>query len=165
MSQREQLIAWMNDARAMEFSVLEVLRRHLKRAEGHSNRILHLQEHIEETQEHAEEMERCIQLLGGTVSMTKAFLGDLFGRAQGISSATASDEWVKNALIEYATEHFEMGCYRSLIVAAEEMGEEEIAAVCRRILSDEEKMARWAEEQILLNTRNYLRTQPLVDVG
>jgi ferritin-like metal-binding protein YciE len=50
---------------------------------------------------------------------------------------------LKNFLADYATEHFEIACYRALIVAANEAGHPRIATVCERILAEEEDMAEW----------------------
>ncbi len=56
-------------------------------------------------------------------------------------------------LADYASEHFEIACYRSLIAAAEEAGKPQVAEVCSEILEDEEAMADWIEEQIPEVTR------------
>lgn len=69
------------------------------------------------------------------------------------------DELVKNCLAYSASEHFEIACYRSLIAAAHETGQTEIAEVCREILQDEDAMSEWLEEQIPVVTQTFLREQ------
>ena len=63
------------------------------------------------------------------------------GSIQGVATGMFEDELVKNALMDYASENFEIACYQALIVAAERFGDEETVSVCRDILRDEQEMA------------------------
>ena len=63
------------------------------------------------------------------------------------------DEIVKNFLSDYGAEYFEIGCYRSLVAAAEDLGKPEIAVICEEILMEEESMAQWIEDKIPEVTR------------
>ena len=65
-------------------------------------------------------------------------------------------ELVKNFLADYASEHFEIACYRSLITAADECDQSDIADICTEIMGEEEAMAEWIEEQIPEVTRMIL---------
>jgi ferritin-like metal-binding protein YciE len=60
----------------------------------------------------------------------------------------ASDALVKNCLAEYATEHFEIASYTSLMQAAEQMNDPQTAHVCREIIQEEQAMAHWLENNI-----------------
>ena len=75
----------------------------------------------------------------------KSALSALFGQVQSVSTGLFSDELMKNALSDYAAEQFEIACYRSLVVAAEELGDARVAALCRANLQEDEAMARWLE--------------------
>lgn len=87
-------------------------------------------------------------MLGEKPSTIKSAMGNVMGMVQGASSGMFRDELVKNVLSDYASEHFEIACYRSLISAAEELNRPEIAEICGEILEEEEAMAAWLEEQI-----------------
>jgi len=69
------------------------------------------------------------------------------------------DEIVKNFLSDYAAEQFEIACYRSLVAAAEELGQPEIARTCEDILAEEQAMAQWLAEHIPEVTRMMLQQE------
>jgi ferritin-like metal-binding protein YciE len=78
---------------------------------------------------------------------------------QGMSTGAAEDELVKNALSDYAAEQFEVASYRSLIAAAEELGDQETVSACQENLREDEEMARWLEQQLPAVTQAFLRTK------
>jgi ferritin-like metal-binding protein YciE len=55
---------------------------------------------------------------------------------------------VKNALADFATEQFEIACYKALIQSARALGEEEIALKLTGILRQEEEMAAFLEAKL-----------------
>jgi len=159
MTQTKDLINWLNDAYSMELSLEETLQRHLKDFEPNSALHDRIEQHIFETRQHANEVRACIESLGGKVSRTKAIFGDIMGRMQGVSTAMFDDEKVKNVLMEYSAEHFEMACYESLAAGAEDLGEHGIAAKCRHILAQEKAMADWLFSEISGVTRQFLHSK------
>jgi ferritin-like metal-binding protein YciE len=74
-------------------------------------------------------------------------MGSLFGAAHSVSTGMFADEAVKNGLTDYATEHFEIACYRALSEAASTLNQEHVVQVCEEILGDEQDMADWLSEQ------------------
>src|SRR5215207_4843398 len=159
--QHDQLLTWLNDAYMMELSVEEILLKHINDMGELPSFRARLARHVEETREHARSLEHCIQRLGGKTSTVKNVMGEMMGRVQGLSTAMYRDEQVKNALAEYATEHFEIACYESLIAAADQLGEQEIVQVCREILAEEEAMAAWIRDNLPEVTMHFLRLQPV----
>jgi|SRR3954468_1587702 ferritin-like metal-binding protein YciE len=155
-TEHDELIRWLNDAFMMELAVEENLAKHAARAEGFPDFSLRLQEHIEETRDHANAIRSCIERLGGTVSTTKTIIGEIAGRVQGLSTAMYRDESVKNVLTDYAMEHFEIACYESLIVAAAQAAQPEVIAICEEILEEETEMADWLRTQIPSVTAAFL---------
>lgn len=162
MSANEALISWLNDAYALEQNLISVLADHAKDAADHPEIQARLDAHLDETREHAELVERCIERLGGSVSSAKGLVGRVSGVFSGASTALAADELVKNCLADYSMEHFEIASYQSLIAGAEALGFEDVADTCRRILRDEEHMAEWLEENLPVITRNYLVHQEAI---
>jgi ferritin-like metal-binding protein YciE len=154
---RETLISWLNDAYALERSLVEVLENHAKDAREFSPQMAQrMTQHLEETRMHAERVKECVERLGGSTSTMKTAMGKVTGFFQGMSTGAAPDELVKNALSDYAAEHFEIASYRALIVAARELGETEVARICESILRDEEDMARFLETNLPMVIQSYL---------
>lgn len=157
MEQHEQLVTWLSDAYAMEQSLDMVLARHVAAAREHPEVQQRLQQHRDETRRHEELVAGCLEMLGAKPSAVKALAGGFMGAMQGMSTAVFQDELVKNALADYAMEHFEIACYSSIIAAAEETGQQEIARTCGEILRDEAAMANWLEDHIPAITRLHLQ--------
>lgn len=157
MSPKEQLTTWLNSAYAMEKSLIQVLENHAGDAKDLPEVRQRDEQHLEETKRHAELVARCLEVLGEKPSAMKSAMGNVMGTVQGASSGMHRDELVKNFLSDYAAEHFEIACYRSLIAAAETLDQPEIARLCTEILHDEERMAAWLEERIPEITQMHLQ--------
>lgn len=159
--ERQQLIAWLNDAHAMELSLAKVLENHAKDADRLPDIRARDEDHLTETRDHARKLEHCLEHLGAEKpSAVKNTLGKVMGKMQGAMSAPFGDEIMKNALSDYAAEHLEIACYRALVIAAEEIGELEVARICNEILADEESMAQWLEQKLPDITRMSLHHAP-----
>ena len=148
MAHKELVIAWLNDAHAMELGIAQVLERHAEEAKDHPNMQAGLQRHLEQTRRHAELVMGCVERMGGEISGVKSGMASVMGAVQGMTTKLAKDELIKNTLHDYGTEHFEIGCYTSLIAAAEDLGDQETARVCREILRDDQAMADFLFQQI-----------------
>lgn len=144
----EQIITWLKDAHAMEQSLASVLELHIEAARELPDVRDRLSQHLEETEAHAERVRECLESLGAQPSAAKSIAGGFMGAMQGASTVLFEDQLVKNALADYAMEHFEMACYSSLIAAADDVGLTKIARTCGEILRDEAAMADWLELQI-----------------
>lgn len=145
---REMLITWLNDAYGMEQAQMQALERVINDYEEYSEIQDRLNQHIEETKQQAEDLETIIENLGGSVSKTKSLLGTMMGAVQQMGTRTYGDDIVRNMILLHASEHFEHASYKSLITAANELGETEVAEVCEGILEEEKDMATWTEQQI-----------------
>jgi ferritin-like metal-binding protein YciE len=104
-------------------------------------------------------LERCIERHGTMSSPLKDSAAAFIGNMQALGGAFMGDEVVKGAIASYTFEHLEIAAYRSLIGAAEELGDGETARVCSEILRQEEAMAGWLERHLPEITRQYLRRQ------
>jgi ferritin-like metal-binding protein YciE len=148
MAHKELVIAWLNDAHAMELGIAQVLERHAEEAKDHPQMHAGLQRHLEQTRRHAELVKGCVERMGGETSGVKSGMASVMGTVQGMTTKLAKDELIKNTLHDYGTEHFEIACYTSLIAAAENLGDQETARVCREILRDDQAMADFLFQQI-----------------
>ncbi len=148
MPHKDLYLSWLNDAYSMERSLEQVLEHRIKDAKDHPHIQQRDQQHLEETRRHAELIKDCIERNGGDVSSLKSGMSQIMGKFQALSTGMAKDELIKNCLADYAAEHFEIASYTSLIAAAEQLGDQETARICREILRDEENMANWLKQQI-----------------
>jgi ferritin-like metal-binding protein YciE len=148
MSPKDQITAWLKDAHAMEQSLANVLQQHIKDARDFPDIRERLEQHLDETRRHGERVRSALESLGDSPSTLKSAAGASMGFMQGMATGMFRDELVKNAIGDYAMEHFEMACYSALAAAADEAGLPDIAQTCREIFGEEAEMADWLEEQI-----------------
>lgn len=147
-AKKKILLAWLNDAHAMEKSLAQTLKNHAHDARNHPVMQARLERHLEETRHHAELVRGCIERLGGHVSTFKSSMSAVMGTVQGVATGPAKDELVKNILADSAAERLEIASYQGLITAADEIGDIDTARICRQILREEEAMSDWLEQQL-----------------
>jgi ferritin-like metal-binding protein YciE len=145
MAEKETLAAWLKDAYAMEQGIVPVLDNHAKDARDHPEVHQRIARHKEETRRHAEIVKECLKELGEDTSSLKTGMAKMQGMVQAVSTGMAQDELVKNNLADYATEHFEIACYKALCKAADAAGQPGIRQKCEQILREEEEMAHFLE--------------------
>lgn len=156
VSKEERLLEWLRDAHAMEVQVEKVLK-------GQANRLIHypqlrarVEQHIEETRAQTGLLEGCIERHGGTPSVAKDFSSKVVGIGQSVGSLVAGDAVVKGVLNIYTLVHMGIASYKILVATAEEIGDLQTVEVCKRILIDEETMARWLDDHLAQITQQYL---------
>lgn len=142
----ERLMDWLRDAHAMEAQAETMLKAQSERIKHYPELETRVAEHLKETQAQAKLIEECITRRGGSVPSMKDAAGRVMATFQGLGGAMMSDEVVKGVAISYTFEHMECATYRTLIAAAEVVGDAETKAVCERILPEEEAMARWLQD-------------------
>lgn len=147
-AKRKTLIAWLNDAYAMERALVQTLKGHANDAKSDPVISQRLRSHAEESKHHADLVERAIERLGGSVSNLKSGMSSVMGTVQGMAMMPAKDSMIKHLLEGAAAEKLEIASYRSIITAAEEIGDHETARTAREILESEERMAQWIDEQL-----------------
>jgi ferritin-like metal-binding protein YciE len=153
----DQLIAWLNDAYAMEEGLIPVLENHAKDADREMpEAAVRIRRHIDETRRHAERVEQCLRELGTSPSTVKSTLSSLIGTVQSVSTGIFRDEPVKNILSDYSAEEFEVASYRALAAAATELGHARIAETCEENMREDEQMARWLDQQIPIVVKHML---------
>lgn len=137
----DRVIAWLNDAYAMEKALVQVLEHRIKDAKDFP-RVRQMDErHLEETRHHVELVGGCIEQLGEQPSSVKSVMGTVFGAMQAPMTGFTQDEVVKNCLTDYAAEQFEVISYRALIEAASQVGDTETVSICKQIMREDQAMA------------------------
>ncbi|HYF35166.1 MAG TPA: ferritin-like domain-containing protein [Prosthecobacter sp.] len=156
MDTREELMDWLRDAYAMERGQELMLKKQAENEELEPTLRQQMAMHLAETRAHAAALEGCLRLMGSDTSVLKTVMSSGAALAQGLATAFASDERVKDLLTAYASEHFEIACYQALRTAAEMLGENDVVEMCDSILPDEERMAEWLSANLPLVVRSYL---------
>ena len=159
MTEQQAVLSWLKDAHAMEAGALPTLQHHADTAQNYPEVRQKLLQHHEQTRHHAELVEGCLERLGTHPATFKEAVGTTVGRVTGLANLATKDPVIKNALGDYAAEHFEIASYKSLIAAAEKVGDTETADVCRQILQEEEEMAGWLGGHIPTMTQKFLDEQ------
>ncbi len=108
-----------------------------------------IQEHLDQTREHAANVERVFAELGQeahreTNEAAKGLVSEAQEGIQEAQSAALRDAAIVSAVIK--VEHFEMGSYRSLVTGANLMGQTEMERLLRENMRQEEEAARIAEQ-------------------
>jgi ferritin-like metal-binding protein YciE len=108
-----------------------------------------IQEHLEQTRQHAVNVERVFAELGQeshreTNEVAQGLVSEAQEGIQEAQSEALRDAAIVSAVIK--VEHFEMGSYRSLVTAASLMGQTEIERLLRENMQQEEETARIAEQ-------------------
>ncbi|HSL24123.1 MAG TPA: DUF892 family protein [Vicinamibacterales bacterium] len=156
MNERERLVAWLGDAFAMETELLPILRDHSNDAAALPGIRERIEEHAGETEQHVERLRQALGILGNSSPSLKSAVASIVGSIMAPGTAFFSDELVKNGVTDYAAEQFEVAAYRALVIAAEDLGEREVARLCRENLREDEAMAQWLLEQIPILVRETL---------
>src|SRR5687768_3890310 len=84
---RDLFVAWLNDAYAMEQSLIPVLENHAADAQKDMpEAAARIRQHIAETRQHAARVEECLKTLGESPSAMKSTLSTVMGTIQSIST-------------------------------------------------------------------------------
>lgn len=153
---REWLIQWARDAHAMEEQAETMLSGQAGRLENYPVLRDRIRSHLEETKLQAGRLRQYLDNVGESTSTLKDIGGKLTAIGQGFSGLFASDEVMKGALAGYTFEQMEIASYSILIAAAEELGEGELAEICRTNLAEEVAMAEWLKSETPRLTREFL---------
>jgi ferritin-like metal-binding protein YciE len=156
-SANDHLLAWLRDAHAMEQQAETMLSSQIERLQHYPDLRRRLEQHLEQTKRQQSLVNDCISRLGGGNSAVKDVMGKMVAFGQGLSGLFVDDEVIKGSLASYTFEQMEIASYRILITAAEAVGDTTTAAVCSRILREEEEMAAWLEAQLPNLVRAFLQ--------
>jgi len=154
---QEHLLAWLRDAHAMEEQAETLLTSQISRLKHYPDLRRKLEEHLEETKRQAKLVDDCIQRLGGDSSAVKDAMGKMVAIGQGLSGLFVDDEVIKGSLASYTFEHMEIASYTILVAAAEACGDTTTAAICSRILKEEQAMAQWLADHTPQLVRAFLQ--------
>jgi ferritin-like metal-binding protein YciE len=156
-SRKDDLIAWLRDAHAMEAATNDNLERLIGRADGYPQLKSQLQRHLEVSRRQLDEVKRQLDALGADSSKVKDLAMRFTGWMEPLVGAFAADELPKHCLAAHAWENFEIASYRSMLGAAEELGMTDLKQMCERFIREEQEMAQFLYEHLPQITRQYLQ--------
>jgi ferritin-like metal-binding protein YciE len=146
--QKKTLIAWLNDAHAMELELLPALRSHAYHFRDRPDAQSRIEAHVSETEQHVERMRQALKELGSSPATVNGSLASVIGTAHKISGGILAYARLKDTITDFAAEQLEIAAYTALIAAAEHIGEGEVARLCRLNRGEDEAMAEWLDAQI-----------------
>ena len=138
---KEQLVKHIDEAYAMEQSVLRMLDGMIKTTEDTEIKD-ELRQHKLVTERHAERMQQRLEAHSATPSMVREAGGIAGALLKSVLDLTRGEKAGRNARDAYATEHLEIASYQLLERIAQQAGDEETAEVARENRKDEEAMAK-----------------------
>jgi ferritin-like metal-binding protein YciE len=107
-----------------------------------------IQRHLDETKQHRQRMEQCLNAYGKKPSAIKGAGTSVLGGLMGAMSGGRTDTLAKNARDEYVTEHMEIAAYEMLITTATAAGDQQTVQACEANLRDEIRMAKLLEQHM-----------------
>lgn len=158
---RQNYLAWLRDAHAMEEQALTMMQGMASRLENYPQLRARIQDHIQETEGQVSELSRLLKRQGADSSTVKDAMGKVTAFAQSMSGMFTGDEVVKGTLGSFTFENMEIASYRILITAAEQLGDAEAVQVFTRCLKQEEAMADWLAVHSAEITRSFLSRSEL----
>lgn len=159
---RQNYLAWLRDAHAMEEEGLALLQRMVDELEGYPQLRARFRQHLRETEGQLAALARLLDRKGAEPSLVKDAMGRVTAFARSVSGIFSGDEVVHGTLASYAFENMEIASYRILITAAEQLGDAEAVEVLRRCLAEEEAMADWLASHSAAITRSFLSRAELL---
>ena len=138
---KDQLVKHIDEAYAMEQSVLRMLDGMIKTTEDTEIKD-ELRQHKLVTERHAERMQQRLEAHSATPSVVREARGIAGALLKSVLDLTRGEKAGRNARDAYATEHLEIASYQLLERIARQAGDEETAEVACESRKDEEAMAK-----------------------
>lgn len=152
-------VVGLKNAHAVEKEALQVMQRQVERIKNYPDFSKKLREHIEQTEEQVERLEKILAAHDESASSFKDIVSQMMGNTAAVAHAAAGDEILKNAFANQALEAYEIATYKSLIVMAMRQGDQKALPLLRRSLGEEERMAKWVDTNVGKLTLAYLERE------
>ena len=140
---RSVFVTGLQNAHAVENQALAMMDRQLDRLVRYPELSERLRSHRLETEVQIRRLDEILAEFNSSSSGWKDMALNFMGNMAALGNVMAGDEIIKDQLVNYAFENFEVASYRSLIALAEAGGFGSAAALLRDTLSEEEAMAAW----------------------
>jgi ferritin-like metal-binding protein YciE len=138
---REKLTEYVEDARAMEQNVLQLLNSQIATTRDEQFKAM-LEHHKHETEGQVQRLAQRLDAMGERPSPVKDIGARAMAVPKGLFDQLRGDKPGRNARDGYATEHLEIAAYQLLERVARRAGDDATAGVARQNRAEEEEMAR-----------------------
>jgi ferritin-like metal-binding protein YciE len=153
---RENYLAWVRDAHAMEEQAMTMMTGMIGRLENYPVVRERLQQHVAETEQQANALKSILESHDSGNSMLKDTMGMAMAKGQSLSGLFVSDEIIKGLMASYTFEHMEIAAYRVLIKTAQKLGESEAERVFVKSLAQEQAMSDFLADQLEPTTGTFI---------
>ena len=140
-NKEEEIATWLRDSHAKKLKALVSLKKQLKQASGYPDFQSSIQEHLEETKNHAELLKSCLSRYSDP-AVTRLSKTSKKPSKQ-LKSYKSDMAFVRDVYGSYATEKNSVLSYEVIRQAAEELGDDVTVQVCDKVLQDEKKIEDW----------------------
>lgn len=154
---RDTFVVGLRNAHGLEKQALQIMERQLERMTDYPEVIARLRQHKEETNRQVERLDTILARYGESHSGIKDAVMSFMGNLAALGHAPAEDEVLKNTFADLAFEAYEIASYKSLILMAERVGDQEAVRLLTETLREEEATAAWFDQNIAMVTERYLQ--------
>jgi len=152
-------VVGLRNAHALEKEALQIMQRQVDRISNYPDVSKRLREHIRETKEQVERLDRIIKAHETGASAIKDAVTQMMGNAAALAHSIAGDEILKNAFANSAFEAYEIAAYKSLITMAMRQDDRKALPLLKRSLAEEQRMAKWADDNVAKLTVAYMQRE------
>ncbi len=153
---RSVFVTGLQNAHALEQQALTMIDRQLDRIVSYPEIAERLRSHRIETEQQMARLNEILRSLNSSNSSIKDMALNFMGNMAALGNVMAADEILKDQMINYAFENFEVASYRSLIAMAEAGDFTDATTLLRQTLSEEESMAAWVLDSLPELTMKYV---------
>lgn len=155
-SVRELFVVGARNAHALEKEAIQLIQRQLDRIENYPDVATKLRQHLAETQQQHERLDRILDSLDESRSMLKDMAMEFGANLAALAHGAASDEILKNTFANLAFENFEIASYKSLITVAQLGGFDQHVPALQQSLQEEQAMAQWIDKNVETVTKMFV---------
>lgn len=153
---RDLFVTGLRNAHAVEKQAIQLLERQIERIEGYPDVAQKLRQHLAETRQQHERLDRILESFDESRSVLKDFAMEFTANMGALMHGAADDEILKNTFANNAFENYEIATYKSLIAMAGTGGFSQHLPALQQSLREEQEMARWIDENVETVTRQFV---------
>jgi ferritin-like metal-binding protein YciE len=153
---RDLLVVGLRNAHAMEVQARELMERQSERLEDYPEVKAKLAEHLRETNEQLQRLEKCLEDCGESTSTLKDTAQSVIANVMAVAHAMAGDEVLKNTFANNAFENYEIAAYKSLLALCRAAGISALREPLETSLKEEQQMAAWIDVNVEKITMEYV---------
>ncbi len=153
---RSIFVTGLQNAHAVEQQALALIDRQLDRLVRYPEVADRLRLHRRETEQQISRLDEILRSLNERNSALKDMALGFMGNLAALGNVMAADEILKDQIVNYAFENFEVASYRTLIALAEAGQFAAAVPLLRETLREEEAMAAWVLDMLPDLTLKYV---------